>query len=568
MMTYRQPSSLPGKNCQRKTCAASCLAGLWLLAMFLTLSSCQHNDSDGLWQQSTIEKVQQVSPQEWDKLSAQRIPKLLKTIQTQAQNAPLAWLQLAFVLHTHDVTSLASDIFSRLEKNTDKKSPTWPLLRYFVALEQAKNGHLQAALKTLSDSLDHLNDLDRITFILTGARWLIEAGQWDNAAEWLHKAEKISPHYPELLYLQATLALQQEQCQRAIDKLRIMLEYKPGLKQLYAPLASAYRLCNQPELAEQAQRQQAPGTLDFGNRFTQQAEQLGNPIRYLRKQIKTLSGSQQLNAALKTSQQLLKLAPRDPINHLNQGSILFRLGHFQAAAAAYRKGLILDPDNAILLTNLGNAYWQLGHPDRALSQYRKALQHDPDLSQARLNLAGILRQQQRWDAAKEQLRILLEKQPDHALGRIAWLDLLLARKDTAAALSRVHRWLKSNPQDAQIQALALKALLQDSVSSDEAAAPWAKQAFSEIPGAQSAEVAALQALWRLKTGQLKTVDQALELWHREAPRTVMDATIIDDQHLRQSAEQVLAGKTPDLARFISGSNNKTQPKPSSPKTQL
>ncbi len=523
----------------------------WLLLAAVGLVGCSDSSRFQQWQQETIAKVQQVPTQNWDDFSAQRIPKLLQTIEADGENAPLAWLQLALVLYTHDATEPAAEIFSRLEQNTSSRSGHWPLLRFLIADDHAKKGRLDTALRTLRDSLDQLNELDRVVFLLAGARWMMENSRFAQAEAWLQQAEKIIPHHPETLYLQATVALQQGQCQRAIDKLRLMLEYKPGLKQLHAPLANAYRLCGHTELAEQSLQKKEPGVLYFENRFTRQIEQLGNPVHALRKQIKSLTRENQLTKALQASRQLLKLAPRDPVNHLNHGSILFRLGQFQKAAEAYRRGLMLAPDNADLHANLGNAYWQLGNSLRAQKHYERALDADSGYTQARLNLAGLLQQKGQWDEAEQQLRLLLQKQPDHTLGRAAWLNLLFSRGKITVALDAVAAWLRDNPKDPTTNLLALKSLLQDNVDIEQARADWADHAFGPdapaLPGAS--DVVALRALWLLKTGHLQTAGEVVDFWRRAALEFDVGKDTRFLQVLQDSADQLLAGKTPSLARF-------------------
>jgi tetratricopeptide (TPR) repeat protein len=62
----------------------------------------------------------------------------------------------------------------------------------------------------------------------------------------------------------------------------------------------------------------------------------------------------------------------------------------EAAIAAYRRALKLDPKLAAAHTNLGNLLYGAGSLDEALGHYRTALELDPEQPEARYNLANLL----------------------------------------------------------------------------------------------------------------------------------------------------------------------------------
>jgi tetratricopeptide (TPR) repeat protein len=529
----------------------------WLLCggLVLLLAGCDKTDEQ--WQQQTIQRIQAVPTNGWDDFSARRLPKLLHTLQKSPDKARQAWLQLALLLQTHDATELATGIFQYLDAQAAHRDKLKPAYRYFLASGLAESGQLDQALEALHGQLDNLNDLDKIAFRLTEARWLMENGRADQARGALQAVEKISPHYPELLYRQATLALQSGDCQQAIDKLRLMLEYKPGLTQLYRPLASAYRLCNQPDKAAEALARQGPGKLAFENRFTKMAEQIGNPVKYLRGLVRQASAAEQLPAALKFNSQLLKLMPKDPTNWLNQGSILYRLRRYEQAARVYRKGLALDADNPELLTNLGNALWQQGQVEKAAKHYRLAIQADPRQLQARLNLAGLRLQQGRAGESEALYRQLLAIEPANVLAQAGLMQSLLAQAKGKEAMQQLHQWWQQSPSDPVLMRLLLQTALQTEISPQQAGAQWLRAIFAEakeasgwLSGTSSVpELIDLAALWRYKTGVVADADSALSWWQQSLAAANSAPTNERRQRMQAALQQVQAGQTPDWVNF-------------------
>ncbi len=561
---YPLPSTLVSRfnHQQRATNRRSLAAFPWLLVgLFLGLMLTACNDSDDNWQQQTLAHIERISTKGWDDFTAQRLPKLMRTITHQPDKARSAWLQLALALQSHDQLEEAKPIFAYLLRTAGTNDPQKPAYRYFLASTQAATGELDKALATLDAGIEGLNDLDRIAFLLTKARLLMQHGRTNEATAALSEVEKISPHYPELLYRQATLALQSGDCQRAIDKLRLMLEYKPQLAQLYGPLASAYRLCGQTAKAEQATERQGEGKLAFENRFLRLVEQIGNPVKYLRGRVREATAMGNLAAALKLNSQLLRLMPNDPTNHLNQGSILYRMGRYGPAADAYRKGLAIQGDHPELLTNYGNALWQLGQTEAAKDAYEKALQADPRQQQARLNLASVLLQSGHGEESAAQYRSLLTIEPDNFLARAGLLDALIHSNHTNAALEQLTAWLKTSGDNTQTLILALKTLLQPEITPQQATSPWAQARLAPLPGKKQEPLATspragqlvdLLALWRAKTGQAKDTEAVLSWWHSARERLKLPTDKTDEEALRDALTTLHNGLLPPPAQWLAG----------------
>ena len=84
----------------------------------------------------------------------------------------------------------------------------------------------------------------------------------------------------------------------------------------------------------------------------------------------------------------------------------------EAAVAAYRRSLELNPGNAAGHHLLGSVLFKLGRLEEAIVEYRAALKHEPDLLRARVNLVSALRRQGHVAEAVEQAETLLEAMPE------------------------------------------------------------------------------------------------------------------------------------------------------------
>ncbi len=92
-------------------------------------------------------------------------------------------------------------------------------------------------------------------------------------------------------------------------------------------------------------------------------------------------------------------APDNPRAHTNLGNLLDEAGQTEAAMAAYRTALRVQPGYALADHNLANILIRLGRIDEVLAGYREAIRRDPRSANARLNLGNILALQEDWAGA-------------------------------------------------------------------------------------------------------------------------------------------------------------------------
>ena len=101
-------------------------------------------------------------------------------------------------------------------------------------------------------------------------------------------------------------------------------------------------------------------------------------------------------------------APEMPRPHLRLGVWHRGNGELDAAEAAYRRTLALDPGSAPALNNLGNVLRLKGDLAGAEEAYNRSLQLLPSYPEALINLAGLLNKRGQFEAA---LRLYQQAEP-------------------------------------------------------------------------------------------------------------------------------------------------------------
>jgi tetratricopeptide (TPR) repeat protein len=91
--------------------------------------------------------------------------------------------------------------------------------------------------------------------------------------------------------------------------------------------------------------------------------------------------------------------PRRPGPQIELGRTLIEHGQYEEAYAQYRQMAALFPDNADALTNLGTLADRLGHEDEAITSWQRALQADPARIGIHVLLAEALQKQSKLDLA-------------------------------------------------------------------------------------------------------------------------------------------------------------------------
>ncbi len=146
-------------------------------------------------------------------------------------------------------------------------------------------------------------------------------------------------------------------------------------------------------------------------------------------------------------EEAVKIAPREPLAHLQLVRVLEQLGDWNGAVDQYRVLRQLEPEEPEYVYGLGRAYLRLsearlrelreldpdsarsrqaeghslrvqGRPDQALEAFERAARADPTLPEIHLVMAQIHMEQKRWTEARREIALELAVVPDSAGARM------------------------------------------------------------------------------------------------------------------------------------------------------
>ncbi len=110
----------------------------------------------------------------------------------------------------------------------------------------------------------------------------------------------------------------------------------------------------------------------------------------------------------------LRFRPNYAEAHLNLGKAQAAAGRLGEAMAHYREALRLKPGYVKAHLNLGNAEAAVGQSDRAIAHFREALRLSPDYAEAHNNLGAMLAGRGEYDKAFEEFSQALRIDPGYA----------------------------------------------------------------------------------------------------------------------------------------------------------
>jgi tetratricopeptide (TPR) repeat protein len=154
-----------------------------------------------------------------------------------------------------------------------------------------------------------------------------------------------------------------------------------------------------------------------------------------------------LEAALRTTENGLRLAPRSVAGLNLLGMILARQGRQDESLAAFQKALTIDPGSAKTHSNLGALYFSEGKAELAAAEFRATMRLQPSDRVANYNLGSILLA--RHDAAGA-LRYLARVKPPDAATQFDLVEAYLLTRQTAKALALAQSLSTGFPQEVRV----------------------------------------------------------------------------------------------------------------------
>ena len=97
----------------------------------------------------------------------------------------------------------------------------------------------------------------------------------------------------------------------------------------------------------------------------------------------------QIGKAIESCETCIKLAPEDPVNYFNKGTILDSIAQFDKAEAAYKEAISRDSHFTVAWNNLGIARKKLKNMQGSEEAFKNAINSDPMYALSYYNLANL-----------------------------------------------------------------------------------------------------------------------------------------------------------------------------------
>lgn len=198
----------------------------------------------------------------------------------------------------------------------------------------------------------------------------------------------------------------------AVEHLEEALAVDPGAADIHYPLGMAYRGLGDLEQAEAHLRQRDSGQVRRPDPLMQaMRDSLRSPSAYEREGIQALAG-----------------------------------GDWEAAAAAFRRGIELAPENPSLRHRLGTALFMLGNAREGRTQFEAALRVAPDYAQAHYSLGLLLEGDGRFEEALHRFSTAVRHEPSYVEARVRLARLLRRMGRPNEALAEYAQVVAADPQ--------------------------------------------------------------------------------------------------------------------------
>jgi predicted O-linked N-acetylglucosamine transferase (SPINDLY family) len=262
---------------------------------------------------------------------------------------------------------------------------------------------------------------------------LHEQGRLAEAERLYLEALRLQPKHVDAWHLLGVIALQNGQCQTAVDLIgkAVLLD---------VTLASAH---NNRAVALHKLGRLHEALAGFNKAIALQpdyAEAHNNRGNALRE-------AGRLDEALAACDTAIALNPNYAVAHNNRGIILRQTGRLEAALASYDTAIALLPDNAEAHGNRGNALLELKRPDEALASYDTAIALQPNYAEAHKGRGNALVDLERLEDALSSYDQAIALQPDYAEAYSDRGRLLRTLQRPLEALASFNRAIALKPED-------------------------------------------------------------------------------------------------------------------------
>jgi serine/threonine-protein kinase len=297
-----------------------------------------------------------------------------------------------------------------------------------TTLDEPDKAKRLAALRALAKNAQ-LDELGAISLNLLG-KALSDAGDAAAAERVLRAAQR---RYPGDVWVNYDLAQVLEKLARREEAIR------------YYMAARALRPETAHELAHALQRKgESDEALVVFQELAQLRPKNGRHLACLSVALRAQGRAQEartvLDAAIAALRETIKIQPKNVGAHFSLGSALGRQGKHDEAIAAYGEVIRLQPDHVGAHINLGGILCDIKHDyDGALVAFREALRLQPDAAGAHGNVGEVLAIQGKLDEALVAYHETIRLAPDDAWANCVLGHCLRRKGQYAEALAHLQR---------------------------------------------------------------------------------------------------------------------------------
>ena len=253
-------------------------------------------------------------------------------------------------------------------------------------------------------------------------------------------------------------ALMRQDYPQAVERLEEALAVDPEAADIHYPLAMAYRGLGELEEAEAHLQLRDSGTVRRPDPLMQaMRDSLRSPSAYEREGIQAL-GSGDWEAAAAAFRRGIELAPENPSLRHRLGTALFMMGNEREGQAQFEEALRVSPQHAEAHYSLGLILEGSGRFEEALHRFSTAVRHEPSYVEARVRLARLLRRVGRPNEALYEYSQVMAADPQGAEAPFGYAMTLVLLGRYQEARERLEEAMTRHP-DQPMFAKALARLL-------------------------------------------------------------------------------------------------------------
>ena len=238
---------------------------------------------------------------------------------------------------------------------------------------------------------------------------------------------------------------------QAVEHLEAALAVDPGAADIHYPLGLAYRGLGEMERAEVHLQQRGSGQVRRPDPLMQaMRDSLRSPSAHEREGIQALAGGD-WEAAAAAFRRGIELAPENPSLRHRLGTALFMLGDERGGRTQFEAALRVAPEYAQAHYSLGLLLEGNGRFEEALHRYSTAVRHEPSYVEARVRLARLLRRMRRPNEALAEYDRVIAADAQGPEARFGYAMTLALLGRYQEARDRLEAGITSHPAQAMFR---------------------------------------------------------------------------------------------------------------------